>query len=203
MVAADIAIDPTPLLIDNDDQKEHQERQQQQQQRCDDGDHDDDAKKKKRGHRVLYCCDTRRAVLLFTIIQFVTNIMGLISITILESVPFSIEMCILYSASMVFYLLVLYGTIYYRWCAVLLSLLWEIIAISLMIIATAMFDWNWENDERPDDTEKVAIIVIIAGILAWRSLVIYSLGMFVREVKSRVMSVETHDREKYSCCCNA
>lgn len=196
-----IDIDPTPLIddhrgddVDFVDGKGHR--------RSD----DDDASStstpgKKRGHRVLYCCDTRRAALIFTIIQFVINILGLLSITLLDTVPFSIITCILYSASMVFYLLVLYGIIYYRRCAVLLSLVWEIIAIVLVIVSAAIFDWKSVNGAS-DQTEKVAMIVIIAGIVAWRVLVIYSLGMFVTEVRSGVMSVESHDREKYSCCCN-
>ena len=50
--------------------------------------------------------------------------------------------------------------------------------------------------------EKTASVVAVTIGIVWHLVVIYSLGTFVREVSSGVMSPANHSREKYSCCCN-
>ncbi|KAL7425932.1 hypothetical protein ACHAXH_000430 [Discostella pseudostelligera] len=157
-------------------------------------------KQQKQGHRVLCCCDSRKAVLLFSLIALGLSIFGIISITLLD-VPFTVEACVIYSVSIAFYLLVFFGAVTYHRCAVVLALIWELVAIALLIASAVMYDWA--SLSAPEQhTEKVWVITLIALMLAWRSLVVYSYFSFVSEVSSGIMSPETHDREKYSCCCN-
>ena len=154
---------------------------------------------KKQGHRVLCCCDSRKAVILFSLLAMCLNIFGIISITLLD-VPFTTTSCVIYSVSIAFYFLVLFGAITYHRCAVILAMIWELVAIALLIAGAVMFDWASVSEEDPN--EKAGVITLLAVMLAWKLLVVYSYFSFVSEVSSGIMSPETHDREKYSCCCN-
>ncbi len=78
-------------------------------------------------------------------------------------------------------------------------MIWELVAIALLIAVAAMFDWASVSE---DQNEKAGLISLLAVAVAWRLLVVYSYFSFVSEVSSGIMSPETHDREKYSCCCN-
>lgn len=157
-------------------------------------------KQAKQGHRVLCCCDSRKAVLLFSFLATCLNIFGIISITVLD-VPFTTTACVIYSVSIAFYLLVFFGAITYHRCAVILAMIWELAAIALIIASAVLFDWS--SVSAPEEhNEKVGVITLLALMLAWRLLVVYSYFSFVSEVSSGIMSPETHDREKYSCCCN-
>ena len=103
-----------------------------------------------------------------------------------------------YCISMLFYLLVIFGAIRYHRCAVIISLIWQFIWLIIAIWRIAVFDWSSsvEGDQKTADIAGVTVWLI------WYLVVIYSLGTFVREVSSGVMSPATHSREKYSCCCN-
>ena len=99
--------------------------------------------------------------------------------------------------SMLFYLLVIFGAIRYHRCAVIISLILQFIWLIIAIWRIAVFDWSSVEGD-----QKTADVAVVTVALVWYLVVIYSLGTFVREVSSGVMSPATHSREKYSCCCN-
>ena len=102
-----------------------------------------------------------------------------------------------YCISIVFYLLVIFGAIRYHRCMVIISWIWQFAWLVIAIWRTAVFDWSSvEGDQKNADIAAVTVVLI------WDLVVLYSLGTFVREVSSGVMSPANHSREKYSCCCN-
>ncbi|KAL3807007.1 hypothetical protein ACHAXA_010483 [Cyclostephanos tholiformis] len=154
----------------------------------------------KMGHRVLCCCDSRKAVIILSTVAIVTNI----AVLVLSAVPgsgvviegwWSIAISI---TSIVFYTFVIGGAIKYHRCAVTICLIWEMISLALVILAFAFTDWG----SSAEDDEKYSTIGTFAWEIIIRVFAIYAFGTFLREVKSGIMSPETHGREKYSCCCN-
>ena len=76
-------------------------------------------------------------------------------------------------------------------------------------IFSHIIEWATLGILKPDDhveneksIQKNADIAAVTVGLIWSLVVLYSLGTFVREVSSGVMSPANHSREKYSCCCN-
>ncbi|KAL7544458.1 hypothetical protein ACHAWF_007838 [Thalassiosira exigua] len=151
--------------------------------------------KGKQGHRVLCCCDSRKAVILVSLVALVLMILGLIGV-IKDHTGNSWTIASL-SISIAFYLLVIWGAIRFHRCAVLCSFIWEIVAMVFMIIGAATYNWSLVSGQ-----EKESAIAAVVIILLWRMLVLYSLATFLREVRNGIMSPETHKRERYSCCCN-
>merc|ERR1712127_164484 len=99
--------------------------------------------------------------------------------------------------STLFYILVIWGALRYHRCAVILSLIWQLVALVLKVIGTARYDWGALQGD-----DKTAAIIAVAVIMTWDVVVIYCLGTFASEVSRGIMTKETHSREKYSCCCN-
>jgi hypothetical protein len=154
----------------------------------------------KMGHRVLCCCDSRKATIFISIGALAMTITSLV----LMAVPGSgventgWDSIIIPSIDIVFYLLVIWGAIRFHRCAVTICLIWEIIALILICVSAGLLDWSSIATEQ----EKYAAIWLIGVSIAWKTFVIYAMGTFVSEVSSGIMSHETIDREKYSCCCN-
>ncbi|KAL9187809.1 hypothetical protein ACHAXT_006187 [Thalassiosira profunda] len=151
---------------------------------------------KKQGHRVFCCCDSRKAAILVSLVALVLMILALIGAA-LDTTPTDVWTWVSLSVSILFYLLVIWGAIRYHRCAVAISLIWEIVAIVLLCIGTAQYDWKSVTAE-----EKQNGAITVAVILAWRLIVVYANGTFLYEVGKGIMSHETHSRERYSCCCN-
>ena len=148
---------------------------------------------KKQGHRVFCCCDSRKATILVSLVALILNIIFLAY----PGNANSVWAIVVYSISILFYLLVIFGAIRYHRCAVIISLIWQLVAVVLIIIGTIQFDWSSVSG----DTKTQDIIAVTVALI-WYLVVIYSLGTFVREVSNGIMSPATHSREKYACCCN-
>ena len=155
-------------------------------------------KNRKQGHRVLCCCDSRKATIFLSLVALVLSIMALVGAVMPnEGVPENAWSIATFSISIFFYLLVIWGAIRYHRCAVIVSIIWEIAALVMIIIGTVQYDWSSVSS-----SEKQSGAIALAILMAWRLLVIYAEGTFVYEVNKGIMSHETHSREKYSCCCN-
>ena len=131
-----------------------------------------------------------------SLIALILVILGLIATTT-GNVAYNGWTIALYCISIAFYLLVIFGAIRYHRCAVIISLIWQFISLIIIIWQAAVFNWSSVVGD-----EKTASVVAVTIGIVWHLVVIYSLGTFVREVSSGVMSPATHSREKYSCCCN-
>ena len=83
--------------------------------------------KKTKGHRVFCCCDSRKATIMVSLVALVLNILALINKATVKPVDgWGIAA---YSVSVLFYFLVIWGTIRYHRCAVIISLIWQIVAV--------------------------------------------------------------------------
>ena len=102
-----------------------------------------------------------------------------------------------YAISVLFYILVICGAIRYHTCACILSMIWVLVALGFNIYYAAVMNWDALT---PD--EKNVNIIVLTVFIAWQVFVLYALGTFIHEVHNGIMSPETHNREKYSCCCN-
>ena len=152
-------------------------------------------KQGKLGHRVFCCCDSRKATILVSLVALVLSILAIISYSIQK--PTNGWGIAVSCISTLFYILVIWGALRYHRCAVILSLIWQLVALVLKVVGTARYDWGALQGD-----DKTAAIVAVAVIMTWDVVVIYCLGTFASEVSRGIMTKETHSREKYSCCCN-
>ncbi len=155
--------------------------------------------KKKMGHRVLCCCDSRKATIFISFGALLLSILSLVLMAVPESGVENTgwQSIVVPSVSIFFYLMVIWGAIRFHRCAVTLCLIWEITALAFLCWGAAVTSWESLTGE-----EKNAMIGVYAISIAWRAFVIYAMGIFVSEVSNGIMSYETIGREKYSCCCN-
>eukprot|EP01083_Nonionella_stella_P038205 103957_1 len=100
---------------------------------------------KKQGHRVLCCCDSRKAAILVSLVALVLSVLALIGAAMAGN-PNAVTIAVT-SVSILFYFLVVWGAIRYHRCACILSLIWEIAAVVLIIIGAAATDWSSMSDE--------------------------------------------------------
>jgi hypothetical protein len=153
----------------------------------------------KMGHRVLCCCDSRKATIFISFGSLLVTIASLVLMAVpgtdVENTGWA--SILIYAISIFFYLMVIWGAIRFHRCAVTISLIWEIIAVILICVYAGLFDWSSIMTEE----EKYGVIAVFGVAIAWKIFVIYAMGTFVSEVSSGIMSHETIDREKYSCCC--
>ena len=153
----------------------------------------------KIGHRVLCCCDSRKAVIILSLLALAANAAFLVA----RAVPGSgIENTgwgpIVYAAiSILIYMSAVGGAINYHTCAVTICWILELLSLVLYIASCALTDWGALVDE-----EKSQLIWGYAAVITGKCFGLYVFGTFVSEVNSGVMSRATHSREKYSCCCN-
>ena len=111
---------------------------------------------KKQGHRVFCCCDSRKATILVSLVALILNIIFLSC-----SISNSIWAIVVYSISIAFYLLVIFGAIRYHRCAVIVSLIWQLVAVVLIIIGTIQFDWSSvSGDTKTQDIIAVTVALI-------------------------------------------
>lgn len=154
--------------------------------------------RKKQGHRVLCCCDSRKAAVLVSLVALVFSILALVGAAIPSTdVPVNTWSIVTFSLSILFYMLVIWGAIRYHRCAVFTSLLWD--ATSFVILIIGMVTYNWDSLK---EDERIQSIAAMSIILVWRLLTIYANSTFLYEVGKGIMSPENHSRERYSCCCN-
>ena len=114
---------------------------------------------KKQGHRV-FCCDSRKATILVSLVALILNIIFLIGYAT-DNHANSIWAIVVYSISIAFYLLVIFGAIRYHRCAVIVSLIWQLVAVVLIIIGTIQFDWSSvSGDTKTQDIIAVTVALI-------------------------------------------
>jgi hypothetical protein len=150
---------------------------------------------KKQGHRVLCCCDSRKATILINLIALLFIVANLIVSAIDKTLDSSIPAIIAYCISILFYFIVMCSALKFHRCAVIVAIIWTVISIVLWTISLIMS----KNDLAKmsgQDKEAVTIASVIFYVL--HVFIIYAEGVYVSEVGNGIMSRETHSREKYS-----
>ena len=148
---------------------------------------------KKQGHRVLCCCDSRKAVIMINLVALAFYIAAIVinalNGTLSNDVVSIIFMCI----TILFYFTVICSAIQFHRCAVVVAIIWMLFTIVWNIVSLIM---NRDEIQKTENPQATIISVVIVLII--QAFVIYAEGVYVHEVGKGIMSRETHDREKYS-----
>eukprot|EP00985_Skeletonema_marinoi_P014434 scaffold7311_cov110-Skeletonema_marinoi.AAC.6 len=86
-------------------------------------------KQGKLGHRVLCCCDSRKAVILINLFALVLIVAGLIAAAVNNTFDSDTSAIIGYVISILFYLIVMFSALQYHRCAVIVAIIWNLIVI--------------------------------------------------------------------------
>ena len=153
----------------------------------------------KIGHRVLCCCDSRKAVIILGLLALAANVAFLVAMAVPDSGIENTgwEPIVISAVSILIYMSVVGGALRYHTCAVTICWILELLSLVLYIVGCALTDWSALVGE-----EKSSTIGYFAAGITVKCFGVYVFGTFLREVKSGIMSPATHSREKYSCCCN-
>jgi len=94
---------------------------------------------KKMGHRVLFCCDSRKATIIISFGALLLSILSLVLMAVPES---GVEntgwaSIVVPSVSIFFYLMVIWGALHFHRCVVTICLVWEIVALVLICLVAA------------------------------------------------------------------
>jgi lysylphosphatidylglycerol synthetase-like protein (DUF2156 family) len=154
-------------------------------------------KGKKQGHRVLCCCDSRKATVLINFLALLLIVINLIFAGINKTLDTSIVAIVIYCISILFYFIVMCSAIQFHRCAVIVAIIWEVITIVVMIVGLVM-NRKEVAEETETDSNRIGLIVILVVYFVVKVFVIYAEGVYVSEVGKGIMSRATHDREKYS-----
>ena len=147
---------------------------------------------KKQGHRVLCCCDSRKAVVLINLIALILYVLALISKGVQGTLNNDIVSIVFYVITILFYLTVMCSAIQFHRCAVIIAIIWMV-----FIVIWEIYGIIVEGGSIPAE-ERQATIITFVVILVIQVFVIYAEGVYVSEVGKGIMSRETHDRERYS-----
>lgn len=148
---------------------------------------------KKQGHRVLCCCDSRKAVILINLIALVLVVAGIIAGAVEGTLDSSISYIVAYCISILFYFIVMCSALQFHRCAVIVAIIWNVVQIVWMSVGLVM-----ERETLAQEADKTPIIIYFSIFYVLHLFILYAEGVYVSEVGKGVMSRETHAREKYS-----
>ena len=150
---------------------------------------DSSSKDDKQGHRVLGCCDSRRAVIVINSILLALVFLDLLLLGV--SYEIKIWTIIVIIVNILFYIIVIYSAVQFQYVGVIVAMIWNVVDIVLYIaylIRLSIFG---------NTVSAEATVEIVFSILLFL-LAIYAECVYVSEVRKGIMSSETHSRETYS-----
>ena len=153
----------------------------------------DSRRGKKQGHRVLCCCDSRKAVILINLIGLLLVVAGLIAGGVQGTLDGSIANIIAYCITILFYFIVMCSALQFHRCAVIVAMIWEIVAIVWLSVELIL-----SRETLASQPNQEGLIIYLVVFYVIRVFIIYAEWVYVSEVGKGIMSRETHDREKYS-----
>jgi len=163
----------------------------------------------KIGHKICgCCCDSRRAVLIYSIIFVIFNIIALILsvnyyCTDYQSIT-SAVIAILVVGIIIRFITIGGACMYNKWM-VGLGATWEVINVILSIVYAVRSSVNgtifWSYCNNGCTYYSTPTWLSIVWTLFWSGLILYSEVVFINEVNKGIMSAQTKKREDYSCCC--
>lgn len=152
-----------------------------------------DSRGKKQGHRVLCCCDSRKAVILINLMGLLLVAAGLIASAIQGTLVTDIPAIVGYCISILFYFIVVCSALQFHRCAVIVAIIWQIVAIVWYTVGLVM---NREALAKEANQTDWIIFLVVWYVI--HVFILYAEWVYVSEVGKGIMSRETHSREKYS-----
>ena len=156
----------------------------------------DGKEEKKQGHRVLCCCDSRKAVLIINAIALVVVLAGFIDASM--KTPPGAGPIIFFVLNVVIYIFVMISAFTFGIKGVEIGIFMvvvDIIWFSISIANTALEARGWINQGSED---AIGMIVYVTIMYLLFLLTMYANSVYVLEVSRGIMSKETHSRVKYS-----
>lgn len=148
---------------------------------------------KKQGHRVLCCCDSRKAVILINLIALAWYIAAIVINALNGTLNNDFVSIIFICITILFYFTVMCSAIQFHRCAVIVAIIWMLFTIVWNVVHLILNRNEIQKTENPQATIITVVVVIVIQVF-----VIYAECVYVNEVGKGIMSRETHDREKYS-----
>ena len=154
-----------------------------------------DSRVKKQGHRILCCCDSRKAVIMINLLGLVLVAAGLIAAAVQRTLVADIPSIIAYVISILFYFIVMCSALQFHRCAVIVAIIWQLVAIVWLSVGLAMNGTELAKEANQTQTDWIIFLVVWYVIHVF---ILYAEWVYVSEVGKGIMSRETHSREKYS-----
>ena len=152
---------------------------------------------KKQGHRVLCCCDSRKAVIIINMLALAWIIYVIILGAVQGTLSADIVQIVFYALAILFPIIVMCSAIQFHRCAVIIAIIFQVIAVVLHIIALIGLGASGELAKLAGDARNTFIVSNVIWFIIYL-VVLYSEIVYVREVKHGIMSRQNHARERYS-----
>ena len=102
----------------------------------------------KQGHRVLCCCDSRKAVMIISGLALIEAIVNLVVALKAGDIAQHWLAVTASAFSVFFYFLVVWAAITYHRCAVIVSLMWQFVAFCFLIAGLSIFITRDADDKK-------------------------------------------------------
>lgn len=181
---------------------------------------DEDNKMEKQGGKCcMICCDYRRAVIIINGLLILSSIFEMLAALLVkpqdnfqfngvdddavlkELDTMSTPLAIIAGLGILLHPVVLFGAVQYNVRLVGLGIAWSVASMAAET-SIQYSTWSAADDlTKADESLDSPIPGLIASIVG-TLLFVYAHVNLIREIKTGIMSRETYEREKYSCCCD-
>jgi hypothetical protein len=141
------------------------------------------------------CCDSRRAVFVLNTLDIVLNLILYVAfvIALKEAMP-GMQLAV-WIVNEIWNAATILGAFCYSDVVVIMGVMWQIYKLGAIIFLVAA---NYPT--RTPESQVTSICYLCIAVPLTLS-VIYANCLFAYEVRRDIMSKETYNRERYSCCC--
>lgn len=177
------------------------------------------SKEKQGGKCCMVCCDYRRAVIIINALLILSSIVEMVAALFIkpednfqfdsvdddavlnELDTMSTPLAVIAGLGIVFHPVILFGAIKYNVRLLALGIAWTV--ASMAAETSVQFNTFRAADDLSKAGESLGSpLPGLIGSIIGTGFFVYAHLMLIREIKSGVMSKETYEREKYSCCCD-
>lgn len=169
----------------------------------------------KQGGKMCYCCcDFRRAVIIVNSIVVILEALVILLVATgtwtyyfdtstkqLEDhmEPYIIGEVVLSVVSILLSVLAIVGAVRFSIAMVVPNLVWLVLGffIGIVMVFHSCSEWEDKGSEYYCEINYGSVAFAVAWVIFW----CYPHLMYIKEVKAGIMTEETYEREKHSCCC--
>ena len=182
--------------------------------------YDDDGSKEKQGGKCcIFCCDYRRAVIIVNGLLVISSVAEMLSALLMKAEDNNLQfnnvdddavlkeldtistpLAIIAGLGIIFHPVALFGAVQYNVPLVGFGILWSVAAMAAEA-AVQYSTWNTADDLTKAGESLGSPLPGLIGSIIGTLFFVYAHVMLIREIKTGIMSRETYEREKYSCCC--
>lgn len=177
-------------------------------------------KEKQGGKCCMICCDYRRAVIIINGLLIFSSIFEMLSALLVKRQDNNIQfngvdddavlkeldtmstpLAIIAGLGILLHPVALFGAVQYNVRLVSLGIVWSVASMAAET-SIQYSTWSAADDLTKADESLDSLIPGLIASIVGTLLFVYAHVMLIREIKTGIMSRETYEREKYSCCCD-